>query len=160
MFVVVYARGVRHPGGLACRGADPLSAARGELRTLGTASRSGSVRPESRSPGWPRRGPRSRPSTTIKGWPRQAARELRLTLIDGRQAEVPLDQVTVFPATLDSTVRAFSAGRHGVDLSALETETPSRVSTAAASLTDCGAADLPTHQPGRKGLTDHAHRHP
>jgi hypothetical protein len=26
----------------------------------------------------------------------------------------------VFPATLDSTVRAFSAGRQGVDLSALE----------------------------------------
>jgi hypothetical protein len=33
---------------------------------------------------------------------------------------VPLDQITVFPATLDSTVRAFSAGRHGVDLSAIE----------------------------------------
>lgn len=45
---------------------------------------------------------------------------LRLTLIDGRHAEVPLDQVTVFPATLDSAVRAFSAGRHGVDLSAVE----------------------------------------
>jgi hypothetical protein len=46
--------------------------------------------------------------------------QLRLTLTDGRHAAVPLDQVTVFPATLDSTVRAFSAGRHGVDLSALE----------------------------------------
>jgi len=46
--------------------------------------------------------------------------QLRLTLADGRHAVVPLDQVTVFPATLDSTVRAFSAGRHGVDLSALE----------------------------------------
>jgi hypothetical protein len=46
--------------------------------------------------------------------------QLRLTLADGRRAAVPLDQVTVFPATLDSTVRAFSAGRHGVDLSALE----------------------------------------
>jgi hypothetical protein len=46
--------------------------------------------------------------------------QLRLTLTDGRQAKVPLDQVTVFPATLDSTVRAFSAGRHGVDLSAIE----------------------------------------
>lgn len=45
---------------------------------------------------------------------------LRLTLTDGRHAEVPLDQVTVFPATLDSAVRAFSAGRHGVDLSAVE----------------------------------------
>jgi hypothetical protein len=46
--------------------------------------------------------------------------QLRLALADGRQATVPLDQVTVFPATLDSTVRAFSAGRHGVDLSAVE----------------------------------------
>jgi hypothetical protein len=46
--------------------------------------------------------------------------QLRLTTTDGRRANVPLDQVTVFPATLDSTVRAFSAGRHGVDLSALE----------------------------------------
>jgi hypothetical protein len=45
---------------------------------------------------------------------------LRLTTRDGKSADVPLDQVTVFPATLDSTVRAFSAGRHGVDLSALE----------------------------------------
>jgi hypothetical protein len=46
--------------------------------------------------------------------------QLRLTTTDGRRANVPLDQVSVFPATLDSTVRAFSAGRHGVDLSALE----------------------------------------
>jgi hypothetical protein len=46
--------------------------------------------------------------------------QLRLTLTDGRQAAVPLDQINVFPATLDSTVRAFSAGRRGVDLSALE----------------------------------------
>ncbi len=45
---------------------------------------------------------------------------LVLRLIDGRQARVPLDQVTVFPATLDSSVRAFSAGRYGVDLAALE----------------------------------------
>lgn len=45
---------------------------------------------------------------------------LRLTTWDGRRGAVPFDQVTVFPATLDSTVRAFSAGRHGVDLSALE----------------------------------------
>jgi len=56
---------------------------------------------------------------TIKGWLDRGPR-LRLTLTDGRQATVPLDQVSVFPATLDSTVRAFSAGRHGVDLSALE----------------------------------------
>jgi hypothetical protein len=56
---------------------------------------------------------------TIKGGVGRDPR-LRLTTVNGRQAEVPLDQVTVFPATLDSTVRAFSAGRHGVDLSALE----------------------------------------
>jgi len=45
---------------------------------------------------------------------------LTLRLIDGRQSQVPLDQVTVFPATLDSSVRAFSSGRQGVDLTALE----------------------------------------
>jgi hypothetical protein len=56
---------------------------------------------------------------TIKGGLDRGPR-LRLTLVDGRQASVPLDQVAVFPATLDSTVRAFSAGRHGVDLSAVE----------------------------------------
>jgi hypothetical protein len=56
---------------------------------------------------------------TIKGGVGRKPR-LRLTTADGRRADVPLDQVTVFPATLDSTVRAFSAGRHGVDLSALE----------------------------------------
>jgi hypothetical protein len=56
---------------------------------------------------------------TVKGGLDRGPR-LRLTLADGRQASVPLDQVDVFPATLDSTARAFSAGRHGVDLSALE----------------------------------------
>ena len=45
---------------------------------------------------------------------------LRLDLSDGRQAGVPLDQITSYPATLDSTARAFSAGRHGVDLTALD----------------------------------------
>jgi hypothetical protein len=45
---------------------------------------------------------------------------LRLRLVDGRQAAVPFEQITVFPATLDSAVRAFSASRHGVDLSALD----------------------------------------
>jgi hypothetical protein len=45
---------------------------------------------------------------------------LRLEATDGRQASVPLDQLPTYPATLDSTVRAFSAGRHGVDLSALD----------------------------------------
>lgn len=45
---------------------------------------------------------------------------LRLSLDDGRQSGVGLDQITVYPATLDSTARAFSAGRHGVDLNALD----------------------------------------
>ncbi len=45
---------------------------------------------------------------------------LRLSLVDGRQSAVPFEQVTVFPASLDSAVRAFSASRHGVDLSALD----------------------------------------
>ena len=33
-----------------------------------------------------------------------------------RLGEVPLDQLDVLPATLDTTARAYSAGRHGVDL--------------------------------------------
>src|ERR671910_373985 len=45
---------------------------------------------------------------------------LRLATTDGRQAGVPFDQIPTYPATLDSTVRAFSAGRHGVDLTALD----------------------------------------
>jgi hypothetical protein len=65
------------------------------------------------------------------GWPEVAAVAavkpgvgkgpvLRLTLHDGRQAAVPFEQITMFPATLDGAVRAFSASRHGVDLSALD----------------------------------------
>jgi hypothetical protein len=46
---------------------------------------------------------------------------LRLLLTDGRQARVPLNQIEVFPATLDSTARAYSGGHHGVDLAALDT---------------------------------------
>jgi hypothetical protein len=38
----------------------------------------------------------------------------------GGFAEVPLDQLPVLPATLDTTARAYSAGRHGVDLTALD----------------------------------------
>jgi hypothetical protein len=38
----------------------------------------------------------------------------------GPAASVPLDQIDVHPATLDSTARAYSGGRHGVDLSALD----------------------------------------
>src|SRR5215204_4009784 len=45
---------------------------------------------------------------------------LRLATTDGRQARVPFDQIPTFPATLDGTVRAFSAGRHGVNLTALD----------------------------------------
>jgi len=45
---------------------------------------------------------------------------LRLATTDGRQARVPFDQIPTYPATLDGTVRAFSAGRHGVDLTALD----------------------------------------
>jgi hypothetical protein len=51
-------------------------------------------------------------------WARGAA--LRLQLLDGRRADLPLDQVSVLPGTLDSTVRAFSGGRFWVDLGALE----------------------------------------
>ena len=45
---------------------------------------------------------------------------LRLTLADGRTSQVPLEQVSIYPATLDGSVRAFSAGRFGVDLNALD----------------------------------------
>jgi hypothetical protein len=34
---------------------------------------------------------------------------------------VPLDQIPTLPATLDSTARAYSGGRFGVDLRALDT---------------------------------------
>ena len=44
--------------------------------------------------------------------------ELRRT--SGPAVSVPLDQIQVPPATLDSTARAYSGGRHGVDLSALD----------------------------------------
>jgi hypothetical protein len=38
----------------------------------------------------------------------------------GPPVGVPLDQFDVHPATLDSTARAYSGGRHGVDLGALD----------------------------------------
>ena len=44
--------------------------------------------------------------------------ELRHT--SGPVASVPLDQMVVLPGTLDSTARAYSGGRTGVDLTALE----------------------------------------
>lgn len=55
----------------------------------------------------------------VPGGPGRAER-LRLRTADGGQSMVPLDQVVVHPATLDSTARAYSAGRCGVDLSRLD----------------------------------------
>jgi len=46
--------------------------------------------------------------------------DLQLTRVSGETYRVPLDQMQVRPATLDLTARAYSAGRHGVDLAALE----------------------------------------
>jgi membrane protein YdbS with pleckstrin-like domain len=57
-------------------------------------------------------------ATTRGGLGRSA--RLQLTTEGGAVASVPLDQVDVRPATLDSTARAYSAGRHGVDLNALD----------------------------------------
>ncbi|SER03674.1 hypothetical protein SAMN05421756_10856 [Microlunatus flavus] len=48
------------------------------------------------------------------------ADRLRLRTAAGDRGVVPLDQVVVHPATLDSTARAYSAGRRGVDLSRLD----------------------------------------
>lgn len=45
--------------------------------------------------------------------------QLTVTRADGHTLSVPLDQLDVFPATLDGTVRAYSDGRFGVDLAAL-----------------------------------------
>ena len=56
---------------------------------------------------------------TVKGGLDRAP-ALELTSTAGARARVPLDQISVFPATLDSATRAFSGGRHGVDLSALD----------------------------------------
>ena len=46
---------------------------------------------------------------------------LQLNRHAGPPVSVPLDLLDVSPATLDSTARAYSGGRHGVDLSALDT---------------------------------------
>jgi hypothetical protein len=45
---------------------------------------------------------------------------LRVTRTGGEPLSVPFDQIQVRPATLDLTARAYSAGRHGVDLEALD----------------------------------------
>ena len=46
--------------------------------------------------------------------------ELEVRRTSGAPVSVPLDQFEVHPATLDSTARAYSGGRHGVDLSGLD----------------------------------------
>lgn len=48
------------------------------------------------------------------------AERLQLRTSDGATSLVALDRVVVQPATLDGTARAYSAGRHGVDLSKLD----------------------------------------
>ncbi|WP_375424750.1 hypothetical protein [uncultured Friedmanniella sp.] len=93
--------------------------ARRELGTLGsgTAIRIGraGVEVAGSFAGWPDvRGL----SVVSGGLGRSPRLELRRT--SGEPASVPLNQVVVHPATLDSTARAYSAGRHGVDLAALE----------------------------------------
>jgi hypothetical protein len=45
---------------------------------------------------------------------------LELTRTNGAPGFVAFDQIGVHPATLDSTARAYSGGRHGVDLEALD----------------------------------------
>jgi hypothetical protein len=55
----------------------------------------------------------------VKGGPGRSA-NLQLTRTTGERLSVPLEQIDVRPATLDLTARAYSAGRHGVDLAALD----------------------------------------
>lgn len=45
---------------------------------------------------------------------------LRVSASQGRQAAIALRHINIPLATLDTTARAYSAGRHGVDLSALD----------------------------------------
>lgn len=45
--------------------------------------------------------------------------QLTVTRTDGYSLAVPLDQLDIYAATLDSTARAYSGGRFGVDLTAL-----------------------------------------
>nr|WP_294691177.1 hypothetical protein [uncultured Friedmanniella sp.] len=51
---------------------------------------------------------------------RRRGPELEVRRTSGPPVSVPLDQFEVHPATLDSTARAYSGGRHGVDLAALD----------------------------------------
>lgn len=56
---------------------------------------------------------------TAKGrWP--SGPVLEVARSDGEVVAVPLEQIPVLPATLDTTVRAYSGGRHGLDLSAVD----------------------------------------
>lgn len=68
---------------------------------------------------------------TFVGWPQLAglavvkggflrAERLELRRTDGEPVSVALEAMAVKPATLDQTARAYSAGRHGVDLSELD----------------------------------------
>jgi hypothetical protein len=57
--------------------------------------------------------------TTIKGrWP--TGPELSMRQLNGNHVAVPLEQLDIRAGTLDSTARAYSAGRHGVNLAALD----------------------------------------
>ncbi|WP_152365625.1 hypothetical protein [Microlunatus speluncae] len=48
------------------------------------------------------------------------AERLQLNRTDGEPVSVAFEAMPVRPATIDQTARAYSAGRHGVDLSELE----------------------------------------
>lgn len=45
---------------------------------------------------------------------------LQVERTTGEPLSVPFDHITVSPSTIDMTARAYSGGRHGVDLTALE----------------------------------------
>jgi hypothetical protein len=93
--------------------------ARRELRQvgLGTALRIGRPGVEIRGTFVP--WPEVQSLAAVKGKMGRSA-DLELTRVNGEKFRVPLDQMQVRPATLDLTARAYSAGRHGVDLAALE----------------------------------------
>ena len=51
-------------------------------------------------------------------WP--AGPLLEVARTDGSSVATPLEQISVLPATLDTALRAYSAGRQGLDLSSLD----------------------------------------
>ncbi len=51
---------------------------------------------------------------------RRQGTAFEVSRLSGPPVSVPLEQFDVHPATLDSTARAYSGGRHGVDLGALD----------------------------------------